>query len=270
MKILITGSSGFVGSHLSKRLKDGHEIIPYDLKEGKDILDEGTLNEHMKDVDVVVHLAALVSQPESWKKPKEYFQTNGIGTHKIVASAIKNGVRRIIYTSSAAVYDPTTPYGASKKRGEGVCEVFKGQIKTVILRPFNIYGHGQNPTYGCAVHNFITGIKTKGEIEIFGDGRQTRDFIYIDDVVDVIKYSLDASIPDSPIDLGTGKGTEILELANIVGRLIGKDFDIKFSPSRKEPFVSKAGISGLRKWGVNTKNFHNLEEGLNKLLRAYQ
>jgi len=267
MKILITGSSGFVGGHLSKRLKDKHEIIPYDLKEGKDILDERMLNEHMKSVEVVVHLAALVSQPESWKKPREYFQTNVVGTHKVVETAIKNGVPRVIYTSSAAIYDPITPYGISKRWGEDINEVFKDQIKMIILRPFNIYGTGQNPAYGYAIHNFIRGINGEGKIEIFGNGKQRRDYIHIDDVVDTITYALTAEVPKEPIDVGTGHNVEILKLANIIGKLAERDFDIKFSPPRKEPFALKADVSGLRDWGINTENFHTLEEGLSKLLK---
>lgn len=268
MKVLITGSSGFVGSHLSKGLKDEHEIIPYDLKEGRDILDERTLNKDMKGVNVVVHLAALVSQPESWEKPREYFRTNGIGTHGVVETAIKNGVRRVIYTSSAAVYDPITPYGISKKWGEGACQDLKDEIETIVLRPFNIYGSGQNPAYGYAIHNFIKGIRNKGAIEVFGDGKQRRDYIYIGDIVKVLTHALTAEVPKAPIDTGTGEDVEILELANILGKLIGKEFEIKFSPPRKEPFASKADTRGLGDWGIDTKTFHTLEEGLSKLLKT--
>lgn len=267
MKILITGSSGFVGNHLTNYLSEKHEIVSYDLKEGKDIFNQKLLNKNLKGVDVVIHLAAFVSGIESWERPEEYLINNGLGTHKIIRSSIENGVKRIIIFSSAAVYGkPLTPYGASKLWAEAISSVYRDQIETIIVRPFNIYGVGQNLAYGYAIHNFAKGIKEKGEIEIFGSGDQTRDFIFIDDVTDAVERFLTIDLPKEPIDLGTGMDIKIKYLAKVIGKILGRQYKVKYLPARKESFRSKANVKMLNKIGINTSNFINIEEGLKSVL----
>lgn len=263
MKILITGSKGFVGTHLSKLLSKNHEIIEYDVKNGKDIFDTKLLNNNLKNVEVVVHLAAYVSGNESWEKPLDYFMNNGIGTFKVIDAAIQNKVKKIIIFSSAAVYGkPLTPYGTSKVFAEAIATSYKDRIETIVLRPFNIYGKGQNPAYGYAVHNFYKGIKNNGEIEIYGDGKQTRDFIFIDDVVEVVDAMLTAKVPAQPIDLGTGKETKILDLAKSVGKIVDKPYTVKFLGSRNEIRRSKASTNGLKRLGINANLFTSIKDGL--------
>ena len=173
----------------------------------------------------------------------------------------------MINISSAAVYGkPLTPYGASKKWGETVAEVYKDKIEIVTVRPFNIYGVGQNPNYGYVIHNFINGIKEKGEIEIYGDGNQTRDFISVDDVVGSLETLLTSEVPEKPIDLGTGVQTEIIDLANVVGKIVGKKFKIKYQPARKEIMKSVADTSGLKRLGIDSSEFVTIEQGLSKLI----
>lgn len=267
MNILVTGSSGFLGGYLVKALEKKHKVTGYDLKKGQDILDTKKLNRYTKNKNVVIHLAALVSSPESWEKPKEYFETNGAGTLNVVRSAIKNGVRRVLITSSAAVYGkPLTPYGASKLWAEAVAEVYKNSVEVIVLRPFNIYGRGQNPAYGYVIHNFINGILKKGEIDIFGDGNQTRDFVYINDVVSVIRHFLKGKPPMNPIDVGTGKKVKIKDLGKKVGTLLNKKFDVNHLSKREEPYNSVANTKDLVRYGINPRNFVNLEKGLEKLL----
>src|SRR3989344_2413978 len=129
MKILITGSKGFVGKHLAKKLKSHHKVVSFDLKDGRDIFDEKLLDKYLNEVDVVIHLAAFVSGPESWNEPEKYLINNGIGTFKIIKASIKNKVKKIIIFSSAAVYgDPLTPYGASKIFAETISKSYKDQI----------------------------------------------------------------------------------------------------------------------------------------------
>jgi UDP-glucose 4-epimerase len=103
MKILVTGSSGFVGTHLVKKLSVEHEVIGYDLKNGQDILDETLLSEKLKNIDVVFHLAAFISAEESWRKPREYFNNNSLGTLSVIKNSIDAGVKQFVYFSSAAV-----------------------------------------------------------------------------------------------------------------------------------------------------------------------
>lgn len=268
MKILVTGSSGFVGTHLCNLLEEEHEIVKFDLKEGKDIRKIEMLNVSMRGVDSVIHLAALVVGPESWEKPRAYFETNGMGTLNVVLSAIENQVKRIIVTSSAAIYGgPLNPYGASKKWAESVAETYKNRIETFVVRPFNIYGKGQNPAYGYAIHSFANGIKKDGKITIFGDGNQTRDFISVKDITESMKYMLSSKIvPDEPVDLGTGREITINDLANLEAKILGKDTQINYTEKREEPYKSLADTEGLKNIGIDASKFVGLEEGLRDLI----
>lgn len=267
MKILITGSGGFVGGHLTSFLSQKHKIISYDLKNSKNIFNQKLLNKNLKGVDVVVHLAAFVSGTESWEKPGEYLINNGLGTFRVIKACIANRVRRIIIFSSAAVYGkPITPYGASKLWAEEIANVYKDQIEIVIVRPFNIYGRGQNPAYGYVIYNFAKGIKENGEINIFGSGNQTRDFILVDDVVKVVEKLLTLDLPKEPIDLGTGKATKVNDLAKMVGKILGKQYRIKRLPARKESFTSRANVAMLKDIGIDTSSFIDIKAGLKSLL----
>lgn len=268
MKILITGSKGFVGTHLINRLKKNNEIISYDLKEGKDVLDEELLNKYLKGVDIIIHLAAFVDGNESWKKPEKYLINNGLGTYKVIKSAIKNKVKRIIIFSSAAVYgSPLTPYGASKMWAEAAARSYSDQIETVIVRPFNIYGKGQNPVYGYVINNFSKGIKENGKVNIYGNGNQTRDFIFIDDVIDVVEKLIKSKVSSNPIDLGTGKETKISDLAEVIGKILQKKYKINYLKERKEPLKSRANIIMLKEMGFKPDRFIKIEDGLKLLIK---
>ena len=267
MKILITGSKGFVGTHLTRRLKEKHEVVSYDLKEGRDIFNQKLLDKYFKGVDVVIHLAAFVSGIESWDKPEAYLLNNGIGTLKVIKSAIADGVRKIIIFSSAAVYgDPLTPYGASKILAETIAKSYKDQIEVIIVRPFNIYGNGQNLAYGYVIHNFADGIKNKGQIEIYGTGNQTRDFIFIDDVINVVEKMIKGKSPSKPVDLGTGRDIKITNLAKIIAKILNKDYQINYLKPRKELLKSVADTRVLKSLGIDSSNFIDLEKGLRKIL----
>jgi len=268
MKILITGSKGFVGTYLTKVMSQNHEVVSYDIIEGRDIFNEKLLDKCLRNVGVVVHLAALVSGTESWEKPEEYLVNNGLGTYRVVDAAIKNKVKRIIAFSSAAVYGkPLTPYGASKLWAETILNMYRDQTEVVIVRPFNIYGVGQNPAYGYAIHNFSEGIREKGEIEIFGSGNQTRDFIFIDDVVKVVEKLLTSRILYKQIDLGTGQDTKIIDLADIIGKILNKKFNIKYLAARREILVSKADTSMLAEVGIDARKFTKINDGLTSILK---
>lgn len=267
MKLLITGSSGFIGTHTMESLKDNHTVIGYDRNVGRDILDTSTLHEHMKDIDVVIHLAALVNQAESWNKPQDYLITNGIGTFNVIQAAVAHQVKRVIFLSSAAVYaEKLTPYGLSKKFGEEACAMFQNDIEIVILRPFNIYGRGQNVMNNYAIHNFIQDIQEKGTVTLYGDGTQTREFLYIDDFVTVLSHALTAPLPHGPLDVGTGNPITINDLAKLIGKLLQKPFTINYLPKRQEPHASKADITRIQAWGISVTSFLPLEQGLQKLI----
>jgi len=267
MKILITGSSGFVGKHLLKKLTPKYQIVRYDLKNDQNILDEGLLHKKLKDVDVVIHLAAFISVEESWRKPREYFINNSLGTLSVIQNSIKAGVKKVIYFSSAAVkVKPLTPYALSKITGENFIKLYSKNIKTVIVRPENIYGPGQEQSYGYVIHNFIKGIKEGKSVKIYGNGLQKRDFIYIDDVVSVIERILEGDVSNEIISIGTGRETSILNLAKTIGLIMKKKVTIDFEPKRPEPFRSVANTESLESLGISASKFANLKLGIQKLI----
>jgi len=266
MRILITGSSGFVGKHLVKLLSKKHEIIQYDLVKNFDILDEKKLFKKMQKVDTVIHLAAFISALESWEKPNEYLINNSIGTLSVVKTAIKAGVKNMIHFSSAAVKaEPLTPYAVSKIMSEKILDLYKDEISITIVRPENIYGNGQKSSYGYVIHNFIDAVKNNQPIKIYGDGKQTRDFVYIKDVVLTVKRIIEKKIYGKVVSIGLGKGISVLELASLVSRIFNKKLQIEYLPKRQEPRKSYANTKVLNEIGINVKEFVKLNEGIRKL-----
>lgn len=267
MKILITGSSGFVGSHLVKKLSQNNEIIEFDLVQNQDVLDENLLSQKLSGVDIVIHLAAFISATESWEKPMDYIKNNALGTLSVITCAINSGVKKMIFFSSAAVKaKPLTPYAVSKISAENIVGLYKDKINLVTVRPENIYGPGQKEAYGYVVHNFIKAVKEGKPINIFGDGNQTRDLIYVDDVVTTVEKLIDTKVESGKIiSLGTGKETKIIDLANHVMKVLNKRTRVIFSKARVEPLKSVADINNLSAIGIDTKRFIGLEQGIAKL-----
>jgi nucleoside-diphosphate-sugar epimerase len=268
MKILITGSSGFVGTHLAKKLSGKYEIITYDLVCGQDVLNSKLLDQKLKGVDLVIHLAAFISAQESWEKPMDYMRNNTLGTLSAINCAIKAGVKKLIFFSSAAVKaKPLTPYAVSKISAEEIVKLYSDKINTIIVRPENIYGLGQRANYGYVIHNFIKAVKNGENIKIYGTGNQTRDFIYIDDVVNVVEKLINLEIKSgNVIGLGTGKQTKILDLAKLVMSVMNKKTGIVFGKKRAEPAKSVADVWMLSALEINAKKFVNLKTGIKKLL----
>jgi len=219
---------------------------------------------------MVIHLAAFISAEESWIKPKEYFVNNALGTLSVIQNSVKAGVKKIIFFSSAAVKaKPLTPYALSKISGENFVKLYSKDIKTVIVRPENIYGLGQKADYGYVIHNFINAVKVGQNIKIFGKGNQSRDFIYIDDVVDVTRKLINLNIKSgSVISLGIGKPTKIINLANLVIKIMNKQIPIDYVKRRDEPLKSIADVSGLQRLGVDVNKFISLEKGIKRLVNT--
>lgn len=270
MKILITGSSGFVGKYLVKKLSTKHVVVRYDLKTGQNVLDEKLLLSKLKSVDVVIHLAAFISAEESWKRPKEYFVNNSLGTLSVIRNSIKAKVKIFLFFSSAAVKArPLTPYAISKISSEKILKLYSNDINVITIRPENIYGAGQKESYGYVIHNFIKAIKHNRPVQIYGDGLQVRDFIYIEDVVNFVNNLLMIREIKSgtTISLGSGRETKIIDLAKLVGRIIGNQVKIEFLPKRKEPRKSVADIKTLYQVKIDANKFIGLKEGIQKLIK---
>ena len=222
MRIFITGGAGFIGIHLCKKLLElNHDVTVYDnfsnsLEENfisiikqkvtlisGDILDYSKLVTSMKNHNIVIHLAAKISVPESIKNPKLTFDVNVNGTQNVLNACLQNDITKIIAASTAAVYqntstkiildeaspvEPQSPYGESKLEMENKIIDFTSihNIDATILRFFNVFGIGQSLEYAGVITKFKENIQNNCPLVIFGDGAITRDFIHVDDVVDAI------------------------------------------------------------------------------------
>ena len=251
--ILVTGSSGFIGSSLVRLLK---EVVPYDIKELHDILDKEQLMEKMKGVDVVIHLAAKVSQEESVLRPDYYYLHNIQGTQNVTECCRICKVKKLVFASSAAAYSPyDNPYALSKWVGE---QIVRHYTNAVVLRLFNVYGGSdKRPTI---LKTFVHQVKEGLPITIMGKDK-TRDFIHVDDVCSIIKQvALDDHIPHGNIDVGTGISYTLEEVAELVMSIAGR-VPIKYAPPRQD--IDKSCAKPV----FDTKI--SLVEGINEILNSY-
>lgn len=265
MKILVTGGSGFIGSHVVEHYQDKGDVIVLDnLRTGYrrnltdlkcqfvegSILDSELLNRIMPGVDFVIHLAALVSVPESMSKPMEAVDLNVRGLLNVLGSAEKHGVKKLAFASSAAIYgenpahpkvetlmpDPRSPYAITKLDGEYYCSLMnrENRLQTACLRFFNVFGPRQDPgsAYAAAIPIFLQRAKEGKPITIFGDGGQTRDFIYVKDIVGALAFALENQNVQGVYNAGYGQSISIRGIAEQILRLTNSNSAIEFLPER--------------------------------------
>ena len=271
MRFLVTGGAGFLGSALADRLvRAGHTVrVLDDLSAGDparldpavaftrgDVSDVPKLWTLLQGVDCVYHLAARVLVPESVLYPREYNTVNVGGTVAVMEAMRDAGVKRVVFTSSGAVYgeqerqpvpedarpDPASPYAVSKLAAEHYVRTIGALwgIETVILRVFNAYGPGQPlpPAHAPVIPQLLKQALGGGSLVVFGDGRQSRDFAYVDDVVDGLAAAATAKNVDRQIiNLGSGADVSINALVDKIGRVTG----LKVAPL----------LSGAQKGGVS-------------------
>ena len=259
MKVLVTGSEGFIGSQVVRELqKRGHSVVGYDLKEKQDVRDEKKLRGAMKGCDAVAHLAALCIGTESLEDPEPYFTTNSVGTFLALRAAKACGVKRFVYAGSAAALSPyETPYGLTKLQGEEWCLMFRARhgLDTRVLRFFNVYGPGDNKG---VLFSFIPRVRAGQEIPVFGDGKQTRDFVHVYDAAAAVVDFCEKEVPWQPsYEVGSGKGTTVRDLVKLLGKAMGTEprvrfeaprvGDVRFSRSSKPWLKPRIGLEeGLR------------------------
>jgi UDP-glucose 4-epimerase len=265
MRFLVTGGAGFLGAALSNRLcDDGHQVRAIDdLSAGDparleddvlftrgDVADRPKLWTLLQDVDCVYHLAARVLVSESILYPRAYNEVNVGGTVSVMEAMRDAGVRRVVLTSSGAVYgeqaeqpvredqrpNPQSPYAVSKLAAEYYVRTIGALwgIETVILRVFNAYGPGQRlpPSHPPVVPRFLRQAQQGGSLVIFGSGGQTRDFVYVDDVVEALVAASTAPDVDRRIvNVGSGRETSINDLASLVARVTGREVELLHSPA---------------------------------------
>ena len=296
MKFLITGGAGFIGSHLARRLSArGPVTVLDDLSSGKkenlsgldyafipgSILDPAPLAEACAGATHVFHLAALVSVPESVSHPARCHEINVEGTRRVLAAADQAGARRLVLASSCAVYGdeptmpktetspvaPASPYAESKLAGEKLCA--QAPLPAVALRFFNVYGPRQDPRgpYAAAVPKFLEAARTGSPLTIFGDGHQTRDFVYVDDVTAALEHAALTPSLSGVYNVASGHSVSVLRLAELVLALTGLRSEIRHAPARPGDILhSSASIEKLRATGW--KPSFDLGSGLKKILSA--
>ena len=280
MRILVTGGAGFIGSHIVEYFQGRAEVRVLDnLRSGfqhnlagfqcelivGSILDRDLLRRAMRDVDYVFHLAAMISVPESMQQPVECNELNTAGTLMVLEAAAQAGVKKLIFSSSAAIYgdnpvipkletmvpEPKSPYAITKLDGEYYCQMFtaEGRLPTACLRYFNVFGPRQNPRsqYAAAVPIFIHRALRHEPITIYGDGEQTRDFIYVQDIVAANAFFATQSPATGVFNVANGHSTSINVLAEMIGRMTGSRSEISHAPERPGDVKhSLASIAKLR------------------------
>lgn len=300
MRFLITGGAGFIGTALANHLaKMGHTVrVLDDLSAGDagrldpavnftrgDVEDKPKVWRLLNKIDCVYHLAARVSVPESVLYPREYNRTNVSGTVAIMEAMRDAGIKRVVLTSSGAVYgdqpvaqvhekllpNPNSPYAASKLAAESYVRTI-GElwgIETVALRIFNAYGPGQAipPTHPPVIPQFLRQILEGGSLVVYGDGAQTRDYIYVDDVVAALTTAATAEgINRQVINIGTGVGATISQLVKIMERVTGREARVVMSPTVPGGVSSLVADIHLAEQTLNFRPQIGLQEGLARLM----
>jgi UDP-glucose 4-epimerase len=281
MRALVTGGAGFIGSNLVASLvDDGHEVTVLDnLSSGYrenlgagpsvhlqvgDVTDATAVDQAMAGVNVVFHLAASVGNQKSIERPVADSQVNLIGTLEVLEAARRNGIRTIVYSSSAAIFgdvttlpikedhalEPASPYGVSKLAAEKMCLAYARlhQLNVVCLRYFNVYGVNQRyDVYGNVIPIFVRQALRGEPLTVFGDGEQTRDFVSVDDVVAANRRAAGAIGLSGAFNIASGTPVSVNRLAALVCQAAGVERRIAHRPPRAgDVRHSVADISAAR------------------------
>lgn len=269
LSVLITGGGGFIGSHLVHRLvRDGHAVRVIDnFTTGNranllDVVDdieliEGDLQSYerasaaVRGCDVVLHQAAMPSVPRSVQDPLTSNASNVIGTLNVLLAARDSGVRRVVFASSSSVYGataelpkietlaalPISPYAVAKLAGEGYCRSFSlvYGLETIALRYFNVFGPRQDQAsqYAAVIPNFIHAALRRDRPRIYGDGQQSRDFTFVENVVEANVRAIFASVPAGSVyNVACGHRTSLNELVAEIARQVGRPLDVVYEDAR--------------------------------------
>lgn len=302
MKILITGGAGFIGSHLVELLlKGGHQVIVYDdFSSGSrknlvgskaqivaaSILDEDALDVALEKVDLVYHLAAYTSAPGSLEDPLSCVHLNNAGMLAVLEAMRRAACDKIVFASSAAVYgnEPTLPkvetmnsvpesiYALSKADGETYLSLLAGKwsLKSAVLRFFNVFGPRQDPDsgYAAAIPNFCKKASLQEKIVIYGDGKQTRDFVFVEDLVQALVHVGMSSSDGEIYNVGYGESVSINNLVERIIELSQSSSKVERLPSRDGDVLhSLADSSKLKACGWAPKV--GFSEGLRQTVEYY-
>ncbi|MFA6816760.1 MAG: NAD-dependent epimerase/dehydratase family protein [Lentisphaeria bacterium] len=290
MRILVTGGAGFIGSHIVELFQNKADIRVLDnLRSGYEknlngfevefikgsVLDQDVLKRAMDGVDYIFHLAAMISVPESMFKPVECVEINTIGMLNVLEAGYQAGAKKLCLSTSAAIYgdnpvvpkletmfpEPKSPYAETKLSGEYYCGIYtnEGKLDTACLRYFNVFGPRQDPKsqYAAAIPIFLAKALKNEDITIFGDGEQTRDFIYVKDIAAANAYFATKSKATGVHNVAYGKKITINALAEKIIKLTHSNSKIVHLEDRPGDVKhSMACIDKLKNAGfVPTSNF---------------
>ncbi len=295
--ILVTGGAGFVGSHIVDKLSPENKVIVLDnlssgsltnLEKSKDritlvkgdILDKGLIKDMVSEVEFVFHLAANVGNIKSIEDPYLDMEVNVTGTVNLLEACSKSKIKRLVYSSSGATFgeakylpvdedhplNPESPYGVSKLAAEKYCFAYwkVHGVPTASLRYFNIYGPRQGTSeYANVISIFINRIKEGASLTVYGDGEQTRDFVFVNDIVQANLLAATHPAAEGEIfNIGTGIGSSLNELIAILNQVSGRDNPVIYTePRAGEVKHSRANVEKARKMlGYNPKT--TFKEGL--------
>ena len=268
-KVLVTGGAGFIASHITTALVErGDQVRVLDnlctgfkhnlshiwddieFVEG-DVSDEAATQKAMQGIELVFHQAALASVPMSLDRPLATNQACVTGTLNVLNQAVKAGVRRVVYAASSSAYGDRpnsskresdlpqvlSPYAAAKLAGELYCEAFYHSfgLETVGLRYFNVFGPRQDPAspYSAVIPLFVTAILSRNPPTVYGDGGQSRDFVYVGNVVQGNLLAAEAKdAPGKVINMAEGKQTSLLQLIKLLSEFLGESVEPNFEPAR--------------------------------------
>jgi nucleoside-diphosphate-sugar epimerase len=303
-RVLVTGGAGFIGSNLvAALLERGDEVRVLDNfstgnranLSGRDVeIVEGELRSYervhnaVRGVEVVYHLGALGSVPRSVQDPLTSSAVNVEGTLNVLLAARDEGVRRVVFSSSSSIYgssgplprteemasDPISPYGVAKLAAERYCVSFSRvyeSFETVVLRYFNVFGPRQSPfsQYAAVVPLFLTDVARGAPVTIHGDGEQSRDFTYVDNVVDATLRAADADgASGRTFNVAAGTPATVNELADAIGRILGKPVEKRYVEARPGDVRDSWADVGAAKRVLGYETSVPLDEGLRRTADA--
>jgi len=306
-RILVTGGAGFIGSHIATRLVElGHQVRVIDnLSAGHrknlehlagrhefvegDLRDADTCVRACERIEVVFHEAALGSVPKSVEEPRPSHDCNIGGTFNILLAAVKHKVRRFVYAGSSSAYGdtevspkhegltprPMSPYAVQKLTGEHYCRAFFEcyGLQTITLRYFNVFGARQDPKsrYAAVIPAFVTSVLRGESPVVYGDGEQSRDFTYIDNVVDGNILAMNApATKGETINVACGGQITINQTLTAINRLLGTNIKAKYEPARAGDVRHSCADISLAKKLLHFEPKISFEDGLKRAISSYQ